>query len=227
MKPEVLFFDFGGCLDAPGIHTRILFWDSFARNGIVGCGDRSAFQEAYTVADQKMMSKGLAVNLGLKDFNRLNARLIAEGLGEDQERADLAADAVTQFMDACLRRNRLILEDFSGYMPMSVISNFTGNLLTILEEYELRSLFRNVTESYQTGWAKPDPNIFLAAMAKEGVPAQRAMYVGDNPKNDIEPARTLGMQTALIYAGFTAPENVMADLKIRDLADLKPLLGSA
>lgn len=41
--------------------------------------------------------------------------------------------------------------------------------------------------------AKPDPAIFLQAFTALGVSPSECIYVGDNRKNDIEPAEMLGM----------------------------------
>ena len=72
MAIRSLFFDFGGCIDAPGIHTRTLFWDAFRAAGLMPADQREVFQEAYTAADQRMMETGEAKAMGL--VNR-----IAEG----------------------------------------------------------------------------------------------------------------------------------------------------
>ncbi|MCC5881872.1 MAG: HAD family hydrolase [Halomonas sp.] len=45
---------------------------------------------------------------------------------------------------------------------------------------------------------KPDPRPFLAALARLGVAPNRALHVGDSWREDVEPARRLGMQVAWI-----------------------------
>jgi len=49
--------------------------------------------------------------------------------------------------------------------------------------------------SDQVGISKPNPRLFQRALDVLGLTAARTMYVGDNPANDIEPCRTLGMRT--------------------------------
>ncbi len=90
-----IYFDFGGCLDAPGIHTRTLFWDAFRAELSLPDEARASFQEAYTSADQRMMRTGEAAKMGLRAFNRHNAALIAEAAGLPLPRSLLAADRVT------------------------------------------------------------------------------------------------------------------------------------
>lgn len=194
-----IFLDFGGCIDAPGIHTRTLFWDAFLAEGLLPATERPKFQEAYTQADQQMMATGEAKALGLNAFNRHNAWLIASALGLPRPEAEAAGDRVTALMDAYLKESREALRGLALRYPLSLISNFTGNLEPILREYSLRELFQSVTESFYAGCSKPDPRIFRAALAQQREPAEKCLYVGDNPVNDIAPARALGMKAVLIH----------------------------
>jgi HAD superfamily hydrolase (TIGR01549 family) len=194
-----IYFDFGGCLDAPGIHTRTLFWDAFQDEGLVHPDSRAEFQEAYTVADQRMMANGEAASLGLEEFNRHNAKLIAEFGGLDQQKCSKAGDRVTSLMRGYLEQSKAELAPFAENYSLSIISNFTGNLELILKEFGLRNFFSSVTESYYAGASKPDLRIFQTALGKHAERPEECMYVGDNPVNDIAPARQLGMKTALIH----------------------------
>jgi len=208
---STLYFDFGGCIDAPGIHTRSLFWDAFLAEGHQG--ERSAFQEAYTRADQRMMKSGEAKAMALAAFNRHNASLIAADLGVS---ARSAGDRVTELMRGHIALSRAALTSLQGY-ELGIISNFTGNLEVILREFALRELFATVTESFYEGCAKPDPRIFLSALG--GRDPRHCLYIGDNPRNDIEPARALGMTTVLIHPAGKR-EECGATFYVEDLRDL-------
>lgn len=194
-----IFLDFGGCIDAPGIHTRSLFWDAFQAEGLLPPEGRLSFQEAYTRADRRMMSTGEAASMALSPFNRWSALLIAGDLSLAETGAERAADRVTSRMSSYLAESREALLPLAGEFELGVISNFTGNLEVILREFRLRDLFDSVTESYHIGVSKPDPAIFRAALATQARLPGQCLYVGDNPVNDIEPARRLGMRTALIH----------------------------
>jgi putative hydrolase of the HAD superfamily len=43
------------------------------------------------------------------------------------------------------------------------------------------------------GISKPNPKLLQRALAGTGVPPGEAMYVGDNPVNDVGPAKAVGM----------------------------------
>jgi putative hydrolase of the HAD superfamily len=49
--------------------------------------------------------------------------------------------------------------------------------------------------SDQVGISKPNPRLYQRALEELHLTASKTMYVGDNPANDIQPCRTLGMRT--------------------------------
>jgi putative hydrolase of the HAD superfamily len=222
MAIKSLLLDFGGCIDAPGIHTRTLFWRAFTREGLMAESQREIFQEAYTLADQRMMKTGEAKAMGLAAFNRFNAGLISETLHLPAGAGDEPADWVTSEMSRHIEGVRPALQEYSSRMPLGIISNFTGNLEVIMQEFSIRNLFSSVTESFYEGCSKPELKIFRSALAKREFAPEECLYVGDNPKNDIEPARSLGIKTALIYEDVR--RDCGADAYIRHLSELGPYL---
>jgi len=55
--------------------------------------------------------------------------------------------------------------------------------------------------SDQVGFGKANPKLFLRACQVAGVEPSEAMYVGDNPTNDIDPPNEIGMITVRIHRG--------------------------
>ena len=74
-----------------------------------------------------------------------------------------------------------------------VVSNWPPSLKAFLDHHDLRRYFSVVIGSGECGVAKPNPAIFLQALAALGVSPGDCIYVGDNRKQDIEPAEMLGM----------------------------------
>jgi FMN phosphatase YigB (HAD superfamily) len=222
MAIRTILLDFGGCIDAPGIHTRALFWRAFSGRGTWPESGRAVFQEAYTLADRRMMESGEAKALGLGDFNRLNAELIASALGLAPGAGHDPADLVTNQMRAYLEDSRLALAPLAKRFPLGVISNFTGNLKVILEEFSLLPLFSSVTESFYEGCSKPDRKLFERALGRQAFPPAEILYVGDNPVNDIEPAKALGLKTALIYENES--RECGANAYVKSLRELEALV---
>jgi putative hydrolase of the HAD superfamily len=50
------------------------------------------------------------------------------------------------------------------------------------------------------GISKPNAKLWLRACTATGIPPAEAMYVGDNPQNDVVPARKVGMRTVRMRA---------------------------
>ena len=68
----------------------------------------------------------------------------------------------------------------------------------MVDALALRSFFHVTLISGVTGIEKPDPRLFRMAMEGTGVPAARAMRVGDNPAHDCEAAHAMGITPILL-----------------------------
>jgi len=97
----------------------------------------------------------------------------------------------------------------------------------------VESLFRAVVilGRDELGNWKPSPEPFARCLEALGVPAQEAVYVGDNPRKDFRGARQIGMRTVRvrrpggIYAKLEpASADDAADLELADLDGLEAAL---
>lgn len=75
--------------------------------------------------------------------------------------------------EAALRRLR------NAGLALACVSNWDVSLAPQLERSGLGGLFAEVVSSAEAGAAKPDPAVFAVALARLGVPAARALHVGD------------------------------------------------
>jgi putative hydrolase of the HAD superfamily len=83
--------------------------------------------------------------------------------------------------------------------------------------------------SDQIGISKPNPKLYLRACQSLNVDPREAMYVGDNPPNDIDPPKLLGMIAVLNrrsgkYASATP--RVKPDYEISSFTQLREILRS-
>ena len=78
-------------------------------------------------------------------------------------------------------------------IELGVISNFDTRLNKILKALELEQFFTSVTISSEVGFAKPDPNIFEAALNKHGFTPQQAWHIGDSFVEDYQGAKQTGI----------------------------------
>ena len=124
-------------------------------------------------------------------------------------------------------------------IPLGLISNAQFYTVPILEE----ALGATLTElgidpefccfSYLERRAKPDPFLFEILrdkLARRGISASDVLYIGNDVRNDIDPARATGFRTAL-FAGDPSSLRLRsrslktsgADQVIRDLRELSSL----
>jgi putative hydrolase of the HAD superfamily len=86
-----------------------------------------------------------------------------------------------------------------GYC-MGIISNvITENEIPDwLEEDNLSQYFKSVVLSSRFGRRKPDPAIYHEAARLAGVEPARCVYVGDNPKRDVQGTRLAGFGMVIL-----------------------------
>jgi putative hydrolase of the HAD superfamily len=105
---------------------------------------------------------------------------------------------------------------------LGIVSNFEAWLEDLLAHLGVRETFPVRVISGIEGVEKPDPRIYGLALARSGVDAADAAFVGDNPEFDITPASALGMTTVLIDRRGRFPDH--DGLRIEDLRDLAHVL---
>ncbi len=91
-------------------------------------------------------------------------------------------------------------------VKVAIISNSEGMLDRLFTDLDVLRHFDLVVDSGRVGVEKPDPRIFQIALERFGVPASRALHLGDMFATDVLGARAAGIRTALIdpyqhYAG--------------------------
>ncbi len=83
----------------------------------------------------------------------------------------------------------------TAHLPRVLVTNgHRAQVNKKLQALGLAGHFQFVVTPDDCGAKKPDPRIFLHALALLGVAPQHAMMLGDNAVSDIAPAAALGMQ---------------------------------
>jgi putative hydrolase of the HAD superfamily len=90
-------------------------------------------------------------------------------------------------------------------IEMGVLSNFDSRLYLVLKALKLGEFFTSVTISTETGFAKPDPRIFAAALQKHDCNPQDAWHIGDSVKEDYQGAKAVGMRAILVQRNSQMP----------------------
>lgn len=79
-------------------------------------------------------------------------------------------------------------------IELGVISNFDSRIFTVLDSLALADFFTTVTISTEVGAAKPNPQIFAAALEKHDCQPTEAWHVGDSYTDDFEGAKAAGLR---------------------------------
>ena len=109
-------------------------------------------------------------------------------------------------------------------VTLGVVSNFEPWLEDVLALQGIDHLFAAVAISGKLGVAKPDPEIFRAALKEAGAEPEATVHVGDQPVNDVAAARAVGITPVLIdrFARHPDPDGVH---RVEDLLGLVRLLN--
>lgn len=210
-----IIFDYGGTLDTGGDHWSHVIYAAYKKAGVaVGEGD---FRDAYVYGEREL-ARTLHI-LPHHDFGDLLLIKMGIELQYLTERGLFAPQAVEEkskeIAGYCYRaaresieRARPVLEELSKKYPMVLVSNFYGNVETVLKDFGLDGYFRRVIESAVVGVRKPDPEIFRLGVEALGLKPEEVLVVGDSYKKDIVPAEKLGCKVLWIKGrGWTAEED--------------------
>ncbi len=108
---------------------------------------------------------------------------------------------------------------------LMAVSNWDVSLPAVLRAVGLERLLDGVLTSAEIGAPKPAPAIFEAALARAGVPPERALHVGDSLEHDVRGALAAGVAPVLLLRAGTEPVRAPPEAPvIRSLAELPAFL---
>lgn len=220
---ESILFDFGGTLDADGTTWLERFHAIYKEEGIEP--PRERFDRAFYDADDGLPARAGLPGLDLEKTLSLQVSAVLETLAP--EKLSLKGKVVDRFLKDCRRhfkRNRPLLERLRRKYRLGIVSNFYGNLDSVLRGEGLRDLFDVVADSGVVGAQKPEPAIFLHALSVLGSDSARSVMVGDSIPRDMRGAEGLRMPHALL-TGTPRPPCCPAGWTLATLADLEARLS--
>jgi putative hydrolase of the HAD superfamily len=83
-------------------------------------------------------------------------------------------------------------------IELGIVSNFDSRIDLVLKALKLDDFFTSVTISTMAGFAKPDPQIFVAALQKHSCDAKDAWHIGDSFRQDYQGAKAAGIRAILL-----------------------------
>ena len=123
-------------------------------------------------------------------------------------------------------RSKELLENLNSQYSLGIISNYYGNLETVLQELSIKKYFSSVIDSTKLKIIKPDKQIFKVALNDLAMVPQEVIMIGDSYENDIIPAKSIGCFTIWIQNKvWQEPvDNGSADFKIESITELPKVL---
>ena len=107
---------------------------------------------------------------------------------------------------------------------MVLVSNFYGNVGSVLKEFRLAHLFSDIVESAVVGIRKPDPRIYRLGVERHGLRPWEVVVVGDSIHKDIEPAHEIGCQTVWFKGEGWTEQQYDEQIPNRIITDIAQLL---
>lgn len=218
-------FDYGGTLDTGGNHWGKVIWHAYERVGVPV--DEALFREAYvhgerTLGRNPIIQPDFTFRQTLEQKIRLQLDFI-ESKCPEVTRAKygelLLDDLYTRTCEETTRSRNVLLQLHERF-PMVLVSNFYGNIATVLREFSLDGIFQQIVESAVVGIRKPDPRIFTLGVEALDFAPSEVVVVGDSIDKDIIPAHQAGCHTVWFKGeGWTsdpvdesAPDRIITNL---------------
>lgn len=232
-----ILLDYGGTIDTNGLHWANVLKDSYAQYEPT-VGDQ-LFADAYVFGE-----RSLAINPLVKpshnffDILRLKVAqqfnfLREKGCMLRDENIENIAAQCNGFAEATIAKATPVLEQLADAFPLVMVSNFYGNLNTVLKDFNIAHLFRHVVESAVVGVRKPDPKIYQLGVEGLQLPPGECVVIGDSFGKDIVPAKQCGCAAIWLNAkGWEedrhtiAQEGYKADAEIKDFSETPAAIRS-
>ena len=212
-----IIFDYGGTIDSRGVHWSEIIWDGYCNCNVPV--DNQQFRDCYVFAERELAKTRhilphhnfydlLLIKMQIEIGNLVDNGILPQGSIEKyaQPIAQYCYDAAKGSIAEAIP----VLEKLKEHYPMVLVSNFYGNVESVLSDFGLRHFFDSIIESAVVGVRKPDPKIFALGVEALGLEPEQVLVVGDSYKKDIVPAESLGCKVLWLKGkGWTADEDAV------------------
>lgn len=221
-KVKGIIFDYGGTIDSNGDHWSWVIWKFYKKKGI--SVTFQSFKDAY-VYTERFFAKHEGI-ISTDNFLMLLQKKILKQF-EFLVDSDLLSVTWLPLVDeialACYTETKQLIESeisllskLSQHYPMVIVSNFYGNLLSVLDDFKILNFFEAVIESSVVGLRKPDMKIFQLGIETLNLKPSEVVVIGDSYEKDILPANRCGCKTIWIK-GLTWREDEISNKSLADV----------
>lgn len=228
-----IIFDYGGTIDSHGDHWSEVIYDGYKAAGLDVAKDE--LRQSYVFAERALAKKRyIFPQHNFLDLMRIKIAVELEDLAARKVIDPAVVEEMTERIARyCYERARAsvndvrsVITDLAAVYPLVLVSNFYGNVESVLRDMDIRQYFNGVIESAVVGVRKPDPRIFMLGVVALGLRPEEVLVVGDSFRKDIEPALSIGCRVAWLKGkGWTAEEDAVTHpSQIGSLESLRELL---
>ncbi len=201
-----IIFDYGGTIDTDALHWAEVIWKGYQNEGVSVSkelyrlayvhGERSLAKFPLIRPDHNFLEL-LQIKLNIQTSFLVDAKMWT-GMDKNEQKRQQISDHIARFcydyvLDN-LKKSREVVKAMSERFPLVLVSNFYGNIQTILDDFRL-NYFQEVIESAVVGIRKPDPRIFQLGVEALRMKPEEVIVVGDSFDKDILPAHSIGCPT--------------------------------
>jgi len=201
---ERIIFDYGGTLDTNGIHWAHVLWEEYRAAGVPV--NEAQFRDAYVYGERSLASHPIILptdkflDLLFKKVHEEFAYLVQQDLLNFPSSVLRSWEASVatgcyEFVKTTLAVTSPVLRTFQNRYRPVLVTNFYGNIHSVLEDFGILPCFHAVVESAVCGVRKPNPDIFRLGVEATGAKASEVVVVGDSLSKDIMPSKSIGCKT--------------------------------
>lgn len=199
-----IIFDYGGTIDTNGHHWAEVLWERYREFGIPVSKDE--FKEAYIYGERTLALTPLVkpehnfydvllIKTGLQISYLIDKGFLKEEEATLMSFPEKISESCYNYVQNVLITTRKVVERLFTEYKLVLVSNFYGNIETILKDFNLLCFFKGIIESSVVGVRKPDPAIFALGVSTMGYEPHEIAVVGDSFSKDIVPAHKVGCKT--------------------------------
>ncbi len=228
-----IIFDYGGTIDSNGKHWAEVLWEAYTTNQVPV--SKENFRQAYVYGERYLATHHVIEKedtfkdvLAKKVDLQMNWLIENGFLSKNDKTSDYSFAVSNQcynFANLSLGRARNLIEKLSGKYPLVLVSNFYGNIESVLDDFKITQYFKEIVESAVVGIRKPDPGIFVLGVKALGFLPEEVVVIGDSHSKDIVPAHQIGCKTIWLRGIGWEEEKIdsVADLVIVDFQELNQI----
>lgn len=231
MNIKGIIFDYGGTIDTNSTHWSEVLWKGFLSQNVPV--SKEQFRECYVHGERTLAKFPLIKpEHNFLDLLQIKVDIETKYLADNgfwtidkEQRQRISCDIAQYCYDYVLRvlqTSREVIRSLSEKYPLVLVSNFYGNIQTILHDFRLE-YFQSIIESAVVGVRKPDPRIFQLGVDALGLPAEDIVVVGDSFSKDIVPASSIGCKTVWIRGIGWGNEEIDESVPTAILSDIAEL----